>query len=346
MKNYKRILVTGSAGFIGSHLVDYLIKKGYKVFGVDDFSGGYLRNVNKKSVFTKLDLRNDKKTAVFIQKIRPDLIYHLAADATEGRSQFTPLECTNRNYSAYLNLLVPAVKSGLKKMVLASSMAVYGAQQAPFSEDMEPRPEDIYGISKAAMEKATEVLSSVHGFDYVISRPHNVYGPRQNMADPYRNVAAIFINMLLGGKPFYIYGDGNQKRSFSYIDDCVIPLAKCGLVGGINREIINIGAGPEETISVNGLAKIILEEFFRTKKIPNKFQPIHLSDRPQEVKYAFCLHKKSESLLGYRAKTSLREGIREFIRWTREIGYQKPIYLKQIELPSGNLPETWKKKLI
>ncbi|MBI4812187.1 NAD-dependent epimerase/dehydratase family protein [Candidatus Falkowbacteria bacterium] len=343
--SYKRILVTGAAGFIGCHLVDHLIDRGFNVFGVDDLSGGFLRNVNKRSKFTKLDLRDKKKVDVYIKKVKPDLIYHLAADATEGRSQFTPIECTERNYFAYLNLLIPAVKNGLKKIVVTSSMAVYGNQKAPFSEDMLPRPEDIYGISKAAMEAATEVLASVHGFEYVIVRPHNVYGPRQNMADPYRNVVAIFINRLLLGKPFYIYGDGEQKRSFTYIDDCVIPLARTGLYKGLNSEIFNIGAGPKEAATINELANVVTEEFFGGA-VPKNLQPKYLPMRPQEVRFAYSSHDKTEKLLGYRLKTGLREGVKETVVWARSMGYQKPIYLNQIELPSSNLPETWKKKLI
>jgi len=343
---YKRVLVTGSAGFMGSHLVDYLLTKGFKVYGVDDLSGGYLRNVNPKSHFTKLDLRDKKKTRDYINKIKPDLIYHLAADATEGRSQFTPLSCTERNYLAYLNLLVPAIKNGARRVVLTSSMAVYGAQRPPFHEGLDRKPEDLYAISKAAMEEATEVLSSVHGFEYVIVRPHNVYGEKQNIADPYRNVIGIFINRLLGGKPFYIYGDGKQKRSFSYIDDCTAPLAKCGLLEGINGEIINLGPGPETAVTINELANTVLKEFFGTDNIPEKFLPIHLTARPQEVKNAFSTCDKAKRLLGFEPTTDLEEGIEKMIKWARKLGYQEPKYLKEVELISKNMPKTWKKRLI
>ena len=215
-----RIVVTGAAGFMGGHLVDALVKKGTDtIFAVDDLSGGYQSNVHKKAGFSNLYLRDRKKTEQYIEEVKPDLVYHLAADATEGRSQFTPLSATERNYLAFMYLLVPAIRSGVKKIVVTSSMSVYGAQKPPFSEDMKKRPEDIYGIGKAAMEDAVGVLAKVHGFDYTIIRPHNVYGPRQNLADPYRNVIAIFINCILNNKNFYIYGDGEQKRAFTYIDD-------------------------------------------------------------------------------------------------------------------------------
>src|SRR3989344_6638503 len=203
---YKKVLVTGSAGFIGSHIYDQLAALGYEVYGVDDLSGGYLRNVSDRKRFTKLDLRDRDKTGAYIAKLKPDLIFHLAADATEGRSQFTPFSAVDRNIVAYTNLIVPAIRAGLRKMVLVSSMSVYGKQQVPFRETMAPAPEDIYGLAKANIEGMTKVLSQVYGFPYVILRPHNVYGRRQNLADPYRNVVGIFVNRLLHGKSFYIYG--------------------------------------------------------------------------------------------------------------------------------------------
>lgn len=342
----KKVLVTGAAGFIGSHLVDYLLDQGHIVYGVDDFSGGYMRNVNPKSSFTELDLRNREKVEEYIKKIRPELIYHLAADATEGRSQFTPLNCTERTYLNYLYVLVPAIKYGLKKMVYVSSMSVYGAQTPPFDEGYETKPEDIYAIAKSSAEKATEILSSVHGFDYVIIRPHNVYGERQNMADPYRNVAAIFINRLLAGKNFYIYGDGEQKRSFTYVNDCILPLAKSGLDNSVNGEIFNVGPGKESAISIKELSNLILKEFFNPGEIPEKMKPTYLPDRPREVKDAYPNHEKAEKILGYKSETSLRDGIKKMIAWAKKIGYQEPVYLDKIELTSGNIPKTWLDKLI
>jgi len=342
----KKILVTGAAGFIGSHLVDRLLERGYVVYGLDDLSGGYLKNIDKKCRFSKIDLRQRKKVEDYIKKTKPEIIFHLAADATEGRSQFTPLNCTERNYLAYMNLIVPAIRYGMKRMVLASSMSVYGAQQPPFYEEQEAKPEDIYAISKASMEGATKILSSVHGFEYVIIRPHNVYGPKQNMADPYRNVVAIFINRLLAGKPFYIYGDGEQKRCFTFIDDCVNPFAEAGFLPAAKNQIFNVGPGGDQAVSINELKTVIFKEFFKGQPVPEKLQPIYLPDRPLEVREAFSTHEKAEKILGYKAKTSLSDGIAKMIAWARKNGYQKPIYLDKIELPALNLPQTWKKKLI
>lgn len=340
----KKILVTGSAGFMGSHLVDSLLDLKHKVYGVDDLSGGYLRNVNPKSNFIELDLRDRKKTEAYIELIKPEIIFHLAADATEGRSQFTPINSTERNYLAYLNVLVPAIKNGLKRMVLTSSISIYGAQKPPFSEDMPRKPDDIYGIAKASMERATEILSKVHGIEYCIVRPHNVYNSRQDLADPYRNVIGIFINCLLNNKNFYIYGDGEQKRAFTYIDDFTPYFLKTGFQKNCNGQIINLG--PRKEYTINQLAETVLEEFFGGKKVPEKLLPQYLPSRPQEVKEAFCTSNKAERLLSYKPKTSLREGIRKMILWAKKLGPQKPRYLDELELVNKDVPDTWTKKLI
>jgi UDP-glucose 4-epimerase len=344
LKIMKTILVTGAAGFMGSDLVDKLVEMGHTVHGVDDLSGGFIENVNPKSRFKKLDLRQREETENYIAEIKPEIIFHLAADAALGRSQFTPIRSTERNYNAHLNVLVPAVKNGLKKLVLTSSMDVYGDQKPPFSEDMELKPNDIYGISKMAMEKSTAILSDVFGFEYTIIRPHNVYGPRQNMVDPYRNVIAIFINCLLNDKNFYIYGDGEQKRAFSYIDDFTPYIIKAAFDDKTNGEIFNIG--PVQEVSINELAEIVLDKFFEGKPVEDRLKPKHLPPRPREVKEAWCTVGKAEKLLGYKTTVSLEEGIKRMIRWAREKGPQAFKYLDELELSNGDTPPTWVKKLI
>lgn len=341
-----KILVTGAAGFMGGHLVDYLIKqKEHEVFAVDDLSGGYIENVNSKAQFTKLDLRDRKKVEQYIVKASPELLYYLAADASEGRSQFTPLSSTERNYLAYINTLVPCIKHGLKKVVLTSSMSVYGAQKPPFSEDMLKKPEDIYGIAKSAMEDATEVLAKVHGFEYVIIRPHNVYGPKQNLADPYRNVIAIFINCLLNNKHFYIYGEGNQKRAFTYIEDFTPYFAQSGFSKKCNGEVINIG--PKEEHAINDLADIVLKVFFPDGNIPRHLKPQYFPLRPQEVMEAYCTNDKATKLLGYKTTVVLEEGVRKMVQWAKKKGPQKFKYLKDgVELKTKDLPKTWSEELI
>lgn len=341
-----KILVTGAAGFMGGHLVDYLIgQKEHEVFAVDDLSGGYRDNVDTKAHFTKLDLRSRKKVERYIAKVKPELIYYLAADASEGRSQFTPINSTERNYLAYMYTIVPAIKHGLRKVVLTSSMSVYGAQKPPFSENMLKKPEDIYGISKGAMEDATKVLANVHGFEHVIIRPHNVYGPKQNLADPYRNVIAIFINCLLNNKHFYIYGKGNQKRAFTYIDDFTPYFAKSGFSKECNGEAINIG--PKEESTINELSDIVLKVFFPNGNVPKHLKPQYFPLRPQEVMEAYCTNDKAARLLGYKTTVGLEEGVEKMVKWAQEKGAQKFNYLKDgVELETEDLPQTWKKKLI
>lgn len=339
-----RILITGGAGFIGSHVASFLAKTTkHKVFVVDDLSGGFLHNLPKGVVFQKLDLRDRKQTEKFINKVKPHIIYHLAADATEGRSQFTPISATERNQLAYMYLLIPAIKNGLKKMILTSSMSVYGSQKAPFSEDMKRLPDDIYGISKAAMEQTTEVLSKVYGFEYVIIRPHNVYGPKQNLTDPYRNVIGIFINCLLNNKNYYIYGNGKQKRAFTYIEDCAPYIARSAFEKKCVNQIINLG--PSEAYTINEVSELILKNFFE-KKIPAKLKPKYLDLRPQEVVEAFCTIDKAKKLLGYKTSYSLSQGVEEMVKWAKELGPQKFKYLDNLELESNKLPITWKRKLI
>lgn len=340
-----KILVTGSAGFIGSHIYDLLFAMGYEVYGVDDLSGGFMRNVSQKKYFTKLDLRNRAKTAAYVEKIKPDIVFHLAADATEGRSQFTPFSAMDRNIVAYKNLLVPAIRCGLKKMILTSSMSVYGAQQVPFNENMEPQPEDIYGISKMSMEKTTHVLADIYGFKYVIIRPHNVYGPRQNLSDPYRNVVGIFINSLLCGKNFYIYGDGTQKRAFSYIDDVAPAMVRAAFKKECEGKIINIGS--DQSVTLNELAETVLKSFCGdSNSVSKHLIPKHVPDRPREVKYAYCEHKVAEKLLGFKSKISLAEGVEKMIKWARTIGKQPFVYLTKLELDHPKTPKTWTAKLI
>lgn len=340
-----KIIVTGAAGFMGSHLVDHLISQSHTVIGIDNLSGGFQENIHQKSQFYTIDLRNKNKVITLLQKLQPDLVYHLAADATEGRSQFTPILSTNNNYLAYLHVLVGSIKARVKKVVLVSSMSIYGNQSPPFSEELSPKPVDIYGISKAAMEEVTKIFSQVYGFEYVILRPHNVYGPRQNIADPYRNVIGIFINRLLQNKHFFIYGDGKQKRAFSYIDDVTPYIAKAPFLKETNGEIINIG--PKEEHTINEIASEILSHFVHNiNHIPPHLKPVYLPDRPQEVKNAFCTDEKARQLLGFKKQISLKEGIVRTIGWAKILGPQKFRYLKDLELVAKNVPKPWIEKLM
>lgn len=323
MDTSDKIIITGAAGFMGSHIVSKLIKEGYSnIYGIDDLSGGSIDNIsshiNSKEIeFDQIDLSKKNETEMLISDIRPNIIFHLAANAREGASFFQPLNIVERNYLAYMNVLEPAIKYGLDKVILFSSMAVYGNQKPPFSEDMERLPVDIYGINKSSMEHTTELLSDIHDFRYTIVRPHNVFGPKQSLRDPYRNVIGIFMNRIMRKEPLYIYGDGEQKRAFSYIDDSLPCYIEC-MKDKVDREIINIGG--KYPITVNKLTEMV----YKYMNVSYNISPIkHLPDRPNEVKFAYCTWEKSANLLGYDEKIGVEEGISRMAKWAKEKGPQE-----------------------
>lgn len=321
-----RIIVTGAAGFIGSHLCEKLINEGHEVWGIDDRSGGQwsvpfvVENI--------VDCRNVEEIDHIFKLVKPEIVFHLACNAAENKAQFSPIDITSRNYSAFINTLTPFIKYGGKRFVFTSSIAVYGALQTPFKETDKPEPEDLYGITKLAAEQTLKVMSKVHGFEYVIARPHNVYGPRQNMKDPYRNVVTIWMNKLLRGEPLPIYGDGNQIRCFSYISDVIEALYKCGFDDVAGRTF-NIGSDVPYTLNQ-------LSDFLGT----GKGGVLHLPDRPQEVKVAVADHTLCKELLGYE-ETPLRKGINKTWEWAKKQGPQDPVYT-ELEIDSPLVPENWR----
>ena len=345
-------IVTGAAGFLGSHLVKYLVARDHYVLGIDDLSGGRMDNLTevleKKGFdFWRTDLaergnRLDIKSTSLDDGIRThgkfDVAFHLAADATEGRSQFHPVACTYDNYMASLGFFSACIRNNVKRIVFASSMSVYGGQPPPFDETQHRRPEDIYAISKASSESALEILSKVHDFEYVIVRPHNVYGPNQRMDDPYRNVVAIWMNAIVRRKACYMYGDGEQRRAFSYIDDITPCLANCALAA--TGEIVNLGAEKDYALRDLWNALVAVSEFDDARM---EFLP----PRPLEVKYAWATVEKSKRLLGFVDDTPLTEGLSRMWRWFRQafpFGLP-PSYVEALELPNEKTPKTWTDKL-
>jgi len=326
-----RILVTGGAGFIGSHLVDRLLRENHEVFIIDDLSGGKEENVAQNVGGYRIDLRDERETMKALKEIKPKIVYHLAANAAENKAQFSPIDITSRNYSAFINTLTGFIKNKGTRFIFTSSIAVYGALQTPFKETDKPEPEDLYGITKLAAEQTLKVMSDVHGFEYVIARPHNVYGPRQNMSDPYRNVVTIWMNALLDRAPYYIYGDGEQKRCFSYIDDVVEALYEC--MTAPSGMTFNIGA--DKAYTLNELSRA-MQGLMEAK------EPIYLPDRPQEVKEAIADHTQSKIILHYEDKTSLAKGILETWEWAKAQGYQLPKYI-EFEIDSPLIPKNWRK---
>ena len=327
------ILVTGGAGFMGSWLVDELIDRGENVINVDNLSGGYLRNVNKKCTFIKGDLRDTKLVNKITKNI--DIIYHLAAYAAEGQSVFSPIEINEINLRPMNNLLVAAVNNNVEKFVFASSMAVYGDQKPPFDEELSPNPEDPYGAAKAYCEKVLEIFKKAHRLRYTIIRPHNVYGPRQNIADPYRNVLGIWMNRIMKNKPPIIYGEGKQIRAFSYVEDTIKAFANAGFYRKSDSEIINLGS-PKYT-SINEACELVLKTF------DSKLKPIHVPPRLQEVKFAYSTFKKSETLLDYKEEHDLEEGLVLMANWAKKLGPQKSTYTLPLEI-KRNAPEVWLRK--
>jgi UDP-glucose 4-epimerase len=333
----KKVLVTGGAGFIGSWLVDEIVDRGHNVVSVDDLSGGFQSNVNKKCKFIKVDLRNYQKVTKIFSDEKFDTVFHLAAYAAEGQSIFSPIEINDINITPMNNLLVAAVNNNIQKFIFTSSMAVYGSQQPPFNEDMPPMPEDPYGCGKTYCESMLNIFARTYNFDYVILRPHNVYGPKQNISDPFRNVLGIWINRIMKGKEPYIFGDGEQERAFSYIGDVAPAIANAGLESKANGQTINVGS--KEVTTINEACRIVL------KALDSKLKPIYEDERPGEVKYAYCTSEKSEKLLSYKTATNLGEGVKIMVKWAKEFGPQEPTYRLPLEI-TKKAPYVWREKII
>ena len=329
----KRILVTGGAGFMGSWLVDNLVDQGHQIVSVDNFLGGKKENVNPDCEFVKVDLIRRQEVAPLVKGV--DLIYHLAAYAAEGQSIFSPISINEINLIPMNNLLVEAVNNNIQRFVFTSSMAVYGRQKPPFGEKLPRKPEDPYGAAKTYCETMLEIFSEIHKFEHVIIRPHNVYGPRQNIADPYRNVLGIWINRIMRGNPPIIYGDGKQSRAFSYIDDVTPAIANAGLNAKSKGQIINVGS--DKPVPVRKACDIVLDV------MGSDFKPQYEKARPGEVKHAYCTVQKSISLLGYKTRHNLKDGLTKMVEWARKVGPQEPTYTLPLEITKG-APRVWIEK--
>ena len=332
-----KIYITGIAGFLGSHLAKKLKDQGHEVGGNDSMIQGELENLPKNINFHKTDCCNYLEMVKNLKDY--DIVYHCAATAHEGLSVFSPNFITKNIYQASISVITASIVNKVKKFVYCSSMARYGTQKNPFTEDMPTKPQDPYGIAKVAVEQTLQLLCEIHGMDYNIAVPHNIVGPNQKYDDPYRNVMSIFINRNLQMKPSIIYGDGSQKRCFSYIDDVIYCLEKLALDKNINKEIINIGPD-EESISVFELAKLVSNE------TGFNGQPIFVNERPQEVKEATCSANKAKKILGYKTKTTLKESIKLTTEFIKKRGTKPFIYNLPVEIVNEITPKTWTKKTI
>lgn len=337
MKNKYKILVTGAAGFLGSHLSEKLSKLGHKVIGIDNMIGGYEDNISKEIEFYKVDCCDLNQIKKIMQGV--EVVYHCAATAHEGLSVFSPYEITKNNYLASVSIFSAAVNEKVKRIIFCSSMARYGSQSTPFLESMKPLPVDPYAISKVAAENVLINLCELNKIEWVIAVPHNIIGPRQKYDDPFRNVVSIMINRMLQNKAPVIYGDGEQKRCFSYIDDCLSCLLPMLDQENLNKQIINIGPD-EEFVSINKIAEIC-SNITRTN-----LAPIYKPDRPREVKHATCSADKARKLLHYKTSTSLHDGIQKTFEYIKKRGTRPFDYNIDIEIKNELTPTTWTKKEI
>lgn len=333
-----KVLVTGVAGFMGSHLADEFIARGHEVVGVDNLIGGYEENVPDKVKFYKLDLDELDSLDVVFEGV--DLVVHTACTAYEGLSVFSPSLVVRNTMQITTNVMSMVVKHKVKKIVHMSSMARYGTQEVvPFVESLQPLPQDPYGIAKYSSELLIKNISETHGIDYVILVPHNIIGPRQKYDDPYRNVASIMINRMLQGKQPIIYGDGSQMRCFSFMNDVINPLMVACESDSVNGETINIGPD-EEFVTINELAVRL------AKILDFDLDPIYMPGRPQEVKHANCSADKARGMLGYKTSTSLDEGLVELVEWIREKGVKEFSYHLPLEFVTDKTPKTWTDRLM
>ncbi len=332
-----KVFITGIAGFLGSHLAERLMSMGHEVVGCDSLLGGELVNVPPECEFYQYDCRDFNAMLKVMRGC--ELIYHCAATAYEGLSVFSPSMVMDNIVTGSVSVFSAAIANGGRRIVLCSSMARYGTNDVPFMESFTPRPQDPYGIAKVAAEQTLVNLAAVHDVEYAIAVPHNIIGARQKFDDPYRNVASIMANLMLQGRQPYIYGDGEQTRCFSHVEDCISCLLTMGLTERGIGEVVNIGPD-EDFVSINSL-------FCKLRSITDfDCQAIHVPDRPQEVKNAVCSANKARDLLGYHTTRSLDIGLHDIVDYIRAIGPRRFRYHLDIEIRNHRTPRTWTERLM
>lgn len=324
-------LVTGGAGFIGSHVTRHLIHLNHKVIVLDDLSGGFKSNIPSSAHFVQGSITDTGVINQLFKEHNFDYVYHLAAYAAEGLSHFIRRFNYENNLIGSINLINAAVNHTIKKFIFTSSIAVYGTQKLPLKESQKPQPEDPYGIAKYSVEMDLENAHRMFGLDYIIFRPHNVYGPHQNIGDTYRNVVGIFMNQILKDESLTIFGDGEQTRAFTYINDVAPYIAKSYAFAKAKNQIFNIGSDQEYT--VNQLATEV------SKSMAAEISVIHLEQR-EEVVHAYADHSKFREIFNPKSKTSLADGLAQTALWVRSHGARESSIFKDIEIRK-NLPKSW-----
>lgn len=329
------VLVTGGAGFIGSHVVDALIELGHNVVVLDDLSGGYAINVNPAATFVEGSILDVELIERLFNEYNFRRVYHLAAYAAEGLSHFIRRYNYSNNVIGSVNLINASVNHDVECFVFTSSIAVYGANQVPMSEDLTPDPEDPYGVAKRAVELDLIAAKKMFGLDHVVFRPHNVYGERQNIGDRYRNVVGIFMRQAMSGEPFTIFGDGNQSRAFTHVADIAKVIAKSPNMEAARNEIFNIGA--DEVLTVNELGKAVCDA------MGVDFHADYLQPR-QEVTHAYADHSKAHQVFGAENSVSIHDGIRRMAEWAQSVGPRKSPTFSGVEI-LRNMPPSWREEL-
>jgi UDP-glucose 4-epimerase len=330
-----KALVTGGAGFLGSHLVDFLIDRmGMDVVSLDDLSGGFRENVHAKAVFVQGSITDEALIKDLFAKHPFRYVYHLAAYAAEGLSHFIRRFNYTNNLIGSVNLINASVNGGVERFVFTSSIAVYGSGQVPMREETVPVPEDPYGVAKLAVEQDLRAAHEMFGLDSVVFRPHNVYGERQNLGDRYRNVAGIFMNQAMQGQELTIFGDGEQRRAFTYVGDIIPGIARSVTIPDARNSVFNVGS--DEHRSVNDLAAIV------GKALALPVRVKHVEAR-KEAKVAYADHSRFKAIFKDLPQTSLEEGIRRMAEWAKKAGIRASSEFSNIEIPK-NLPPSWVKK--
>jgi UDP-glucose 4-epimerase len=326
------ILVTGGAGFIGSHVAEQLIDRNHRVTVLDDLSGGFEENVVAGARFVHGSINDVALVDELFETNRFEYVYHLAAYAAEGLSHFIKRFNYSNNLIGSVNLINASINTGVKCFVFTSSIAVYGASsQLPMTEETPPRPEDSYGIAKLAAEQELRACKEMFGLDYIIFRPHNVYGERQNIGDKYRNVVGIFMNQILQSKPMTIFGDGTQTRAFSYIGDVAPIIAQSIDCPDAYGQVFNLGA--DQPYTVNQLAEAVARAMGIEPNI------VHLPAR-NEVANAYSAHDKVRRVFGERPLHRLEEGLGRMAEWVKQHGVRSSQEFEDIEV-TKNFPQAW-----
>lgn len=326
-------LVTGGAGFIGSHVAEAVSAMGEDVIVLDDLSGGFRENVVGDRVRLVEGSINDVRLVNdLFERYRFTHVYHLAAYAAEGLSHFIKRFNYENNLIGSINLINAAVNHGTSVFVFTSSIAVYGRNQVPMCEEMSPQPEDPYGIAKYAVEMDLAEAHRMFGLDYVIFRPHNVYGERQNIGDPYRNVLGIFMNQILQDKPMTVFGDGRQTRAFTHVLDVAPIIAAAPLRPAALNNVFNVGA--DQPVSVGDLAQVVARALGVSPQIT--FLPAR-----DEVVHAFSSHDRVRAVFGDLVRgVGLEDGVRQMAEWVRSVGARQGRPFTNIEV-AAHMPPSW-----